>query len=131
MAAGAVVLSISRNCRHALHAIIGILTAVFTGSVWSRLVKGYSDSAPEPQAFTREVETMGVVNEPDEDGIVEGWPFLLGTLGHGCLPHLGSNKTTETHSIPTGEGIHRISSDGFAGKSAKGFLQVLWPETAA
>lgn len=32
-------------------------------------------------------------------------------LRHGCLPHLGSNETTLAHSMPSGWGIHRISSD--------------------
>lgn len=33
-------------------------------------------------------------------------------FGLGCLPQLASNKTTLAHSMPSGGGIYRISSEG-------------------
>ena len=64
---------ISRDDGHAFQAIVGSLTDVFMGSVWSGLVKGLRDYAPASEPFTREVETMGVVNKTVEDGIGQSW----------------------------------------------------------
>ncbi len=44
-------------------------------------------------------------------------------LRHGCLPHLGSNKTTLAHSMPSRGGIHRIRSGGLAHLAETGFYR--------
>jgi hypothetical protein len=75
-------------------------------------------AAPDPQATAPAAPGYRPVE--DSDAIRPDAANLKTVLGkvdrqysnlrHGCLPHLGSYKTTLAHSMPSGRGIHRISS---------------------